>query len=161
MGSTTKSRQDEYVSRLEALYSDVAKWVKGAGLKFSRGQIEIREEIPGSYSVPTLVILDADGNKLADLLPVGAWLIGAEGRVDLVGLMDRNSLVYLETGGPSITTRIKAGDGGSEELSRPLFKGVEHPGWYWIADTRLGRARPVTKELFLDLLREVSDYGAR
>jgi hypothetical protein len=158
MRSSTKSRQDEYVSRLNMLYSDVVKWIKDTDLKVSHDQVELHEEVIGSYKAPALVIQEAQGNKVVDLLPVGARIIGAEGRVDLVGRLDRNNLVYLKTGGPQITTRVRTGADGSEESARPLFKGVERPGWYWIGETRLGRAHPLTKELFLDLLSEVSDY---
>jgi hypothetical protein len=160
MRSSTKSKQDEYISKLEALYSDVVEWIKDTDLHVSCGQIEIREEIPGSYDAPTLEITNVQGKKVADLLPVGAWIIGAEGRVDLVGLLDRNNLVYLREGGPHIKTIESAGPGEAEEWSKPLFRGVSRPGWYWIEDRRLGRARPVTKQLFLDLLAEVSDHGA-
>jgi hypothetical protein len=159
MRSSTRSKQEEYISRLNALYSEVVEWIKDADLKVSHGQTEIREEIPGSYDAPTLTITDEKGNKVADLLPVGAWVIGAEGRVDLVGLMDRDSLVYLREGGPHIKTTESVETGDAGEWSRPLFRGVDRPGWYWIEDKRLGRARPVTRQMFLDLLAEVSDHG--
>jgi hypothetical protein len=159
MRSSTKSRQDEYIARLNALYSDAEKWIEDTDLKASRGQLELREEIPGSYDAPTLSIHDSQGSKVADLLPIGAWIIGAEGRVDLVGILDRNSLVFLGVGGPRRKTRVSVeGSGEAEEWSRPLFRGVDQPGWYWIEDKRLGRARLVTKQVFLDLLAEVSDH---
>jgi len=160
MRSNTKSRQAEYISRLNALYSDVEKWIEGTDVKASRGQTELREEIPGSYEAPTLALQDGQGDKVADLLPVGAWIIGAEGRVDLVGVLDRNSLVFLRQGGPHRKTKVRVVGSreAEEEWSRPLFQGVDRPGWYWIEDKRLGRARLVTKQLFLDLLAEVSDH---
>ncbi len=39
-----------------------------------------------------------------------------------------------------------------------LIKEVGQDGWYWIEDKRLGKTHAVNKELFLDLLAEVSDY---
>jgi len=158
MKSGTKSRQEEYVSRLNELYSAVETWMEDTDLKTSRGTVELNEEIPGRYEAATLKISGAQGKKVADLLPVGAWIIGAEGRVDLVGLLDRNSLVYLREGGPHIKMTESERPRDSKEWSRPLFKGVERPGWYWIGESRRGRAHPLTKELFLDLLSEVSDY---
>ena len=159
MTSETTSKQKEYITRLDELYSRVGMWIENTDLKVSRSVFELNEEVPGHYEAPTLTILDVSGKKLAELQPVGAWIIGAEGRVDLVGLLDRNSLIYLTTGGPQITTRARASAGNPEESSQPLFKGVEQPNWYWIGESRLGRVHPVTQELFLDLLSEVSDYA--
>jgi len=159
MSSDTKSKQEEYISKLKDLYSDVERWTEGSDLRITQGETELHEEAPGRYQVPTLTIWDAQGNKVAELAPVGAWIIGAEGRVDIAGLLDRNNLVYLRVGGPDIATKARGGETPPQEHSKPLFKGVKEPGWYWIEDKRLGRARPLSKQLFLDLLSEVSDHG--
>jgi hypothetical protein len=45
-----------------------------------------------------------------------------------------------------------------DEHSRPLFSGVVEDGWYWIEDPHFRKARRVDRELFVDLLQEVSDY---
>jgi hypothetical protein len=108
-----------------------------------------------------LTIDDAHGKQVAQLIPVGAWIIGAEGRVDLVGLLDKEILVYLKKGGPHLKVKESTEPSDAREWSRPLFQGVDRPGWYWIEEKRLGRARLVTKQLFLDLLAEVSDHGVR
>lgn len=159
MRSETKSRQAEYIGRLDELYSSVEKWIENTGLTVSRSSIELNEEISGPYEAPAAAILDAEGKKVAELLPLGAWIIGAEGRVDLVGPLDRTSLVYLRRGGPHIDRKEADATGHPEGRSRPLFQGIGRAGWYWIEDKRLGRAHPVTKRLFLDLLAGVSDHG--
>ncbi len=159
MASETQSRQEEYIARLDELYSRVGTWIENTEMSVSLGTTELNEEAPGRYKAPALTILDSQGKPLAELQPVGAWIIGAEGRVDLVGLLDRNSLIYLTTGGSQITAETQISDGNSKGSSQPLFKGVEQPDWYWIGESRLGRVHPVTQELFLDLLSEVSDYA--
>ncbi|MBM4023834.1 MAG: hypothetical protein FJ280_00280 [Planctomycetes bacterium] len=143
MRSSTKSRQDEYLARVNALYSDAEKWIEGTDLEVSRGTMELDEEALGRYAAPTLTIQDAQGKKVADLLPVGAQIIGAEGRVDIVGRLDRNHLLYLPP---------------KEAGVRRSFKGMGEAGWYWIGETRLRRVHRLAQELFLDLLSEVSDY---
>jgi len=159
MRSETQSRQAEYIARLEGLYSSVDKWIEDMGLTLSRSSIELNEEVAGRYEVPAAAILDAEGRKVAELLPLGAWIIGAEGRVDLVGPLDRASLVYLRRSGPHIDMKEANATGNLKDWSRPLFQGVDRAGWYWIEDRRLGRAHPVTKRLFLDIVAEVSDHG--
>ena len=140
------------------LFSDIENWLKGTDLKASRGTMELDEEVLGRYEAPTVTIQNAQAKKVADLLPVGAQIIGAEGRVDLVGTLDREVLVYLSQGGPRIT--VKAANRREAEGGRatPLFRGVEEAGWYWIERSRPARARRLTQELFLDLVSEVSDY---
>lgn len=159
MRSETKSRQAEYVGRLDELYSSVDKWIEKTALTVSRSAIELNEEVPGRYEAPAAAILDAEGKKVAELLPLGAWIIGAGGRVDLVGSLDRTSLLYLKRGGPHIDMKEADATGYPEGRSRSLFRGVGRAGWYWMEDKRLGRAHPVTKRLFLDHLAEVSDHG--
>lgn len=143
MKSSVKSRQQEYISRLGELYSAIEKWIKQTDLRASRSTMDLDEEDLGRYEAPTLTIQDATGKTVADLRPVGAQIVGAEGRVDIVGRLDRGNLLYVTP---------------EKGKSKRLFKGIEDAGWYWIGETRLGRAYPVTKQLFLDLLSEVSDY---
>lgn len=180
MKSGTKSRQEEYISRLNELYSVVEAWVEYANvrasrgvkkqpdicsplpnLRASRGVIELHEEAIGRYEAPTLTIQDSGGSKVADLVPVGAWIIGAEGRVDLVGSLGRESLMYMAEGGPQFTTKATNSGKAKAEHSTPLFRGVEQAGWYWIERWRPSRARRLEEELFMDLLSEVSDYDVR
>ena len=180
MKSRTKSRQEEYVTRLNELYSVVESWIENAnvrhasrgvttkgqpsggsplpGLRASRSVMELHEEVPGHYEAPMLTIHDSQGKKVGDMLPVGAWIIGAEGRVDLVGSLGRESLMYMAEGGPRFTTKVGNGGKTEGEHSTPLFRGVEEAGWYWIERWRPSRARRLEEELFMDLLSEVSDY---
>ena len=162
METSIDSKQKEYISRVKKLYSRIEEWLQGKSLSARRGQSEVNEEAPGRYTVPTLTILDEKGKEIAELQPVGAWVIGAEGRVDIVGVLDRDTLVYMETGGPQVSTRASVTTTGQKigEQSRPLFKGVERAGWYWIEDKRRGRAHLLNGRLFMDLVSEVSDYGA-
>jgi hypothetical protein len=153
--------KQRYIERLKDLYQEVEKWIKQKGLVAKEQDIEINEEVPGRYKAPALTIQSEHGEQVAELLPIGAWIIGAEGRVDLIGKLDRTNLVFLQMGGPVVKKSLRDSIGKVEEVSRPLFKGVSQAGWYWIGESRRGRAHPLTKELFLDLLSEVSDYDVR
>jgi len=157
MTSETKSRQDEYIARLNELYSHVGTWIKDARLSVSRDTIELHEEVLGHYEAPALTVLDTQRKKVAELQPAGACIVGAQGRIDLVGLSGREALLYLAKGGPQYETKVTNG-AGEENRSKPLFRGVDEAGWYWIERFRPARARHLVKELFLDLVSEVSDY---
>lgn len=149
----------EYIERLRNLYADINLWCREQGLDITRKDEALVEEDLGSYVAPALEIAVA-GRVLARIKPIGANVIGASGRVDIIGRLDKDSLVYLRAGGPRLTIKATVEDQIFEGSSRPFFKGVTNDGWYWIEEKRLGRVRPLDRQLFLDLLTEVSDYVA-
>jgi hypothetical protein len=84
-------------------------------------------------------------------------LKGAACRVDIVGTIDREILVYLEQGGPTISKSVTV-NGQVETHTVPLYRGVSEAGWYWVESRKPSRARHLDKAMFLDLLEEVSDH---
>lgn len=142
---------------LHSLFADIETWVAESELRVTRSEMTLNEETYGLYSVEKLTILMHDGKMTAEVVPVGASVIGAMGRVDLAGLLDREILVFLDKGGPSLTLSI-ADDTHAESHTRPLYRGVDEPGWYWLESRKISRVRKLDKALFLDLLRGVSDY---
>ena len=146
----------EFSRRIDELYSNIDSWLSSYGLTALTEEPEINEENSGIYKVNQLAIYDKE-EKIARMMPVGAWVIGANGRVDLIGKFDRTIIVYIEKEGSSLTTTIKDGD-RQETFSTQFYKGIEETGWYWIENRRHGKAHLLDKELFLELLSEVSDY---
>lgn len=161
IGMTTvfkKTRIQEFLAHLDSLYKDVQKWLPDS-VKTHTKSVNLTEEIFGSYTAQSLEIESPDHRLIATLRPIGAGILGALGRVDLVGTRDTQIIVYYATGGPTIRFSHKNAVGKeSATHQRPLLEGVAKEGWYWRQDRRLGRARPLDKQLFCDLLREVSDY---
>ncbi|OQY57672.1 MAG: hypothetical protein B6245_15845 [Desulfobacteraceae bacterium 4572_88] len=93
---------------------------------------------------------------------MGAWAIGASGRIDLIGDFAQQILIYLEKDFKKKTSGTVLNDKEPPEISKNSYspyKGVEHGGCYWIEDKRLGKAHPVSKELLFELLAEVTDYA--
>jgi hypothetical protein len=151
-------KKQQYIKWINELYGQVKKWVGTKNLVTKEKEVELNEELLGKYKVPGLLIEEKKGKKIAELKPAGALIIGAMGRVDVIGELDRANLVYMEPSGPGIVITEKVTGEEPQRPSRPLFRGVDRSGWYWIESARLGRAKPVTQELFIDLLTEVSDY---
>ncbi len=161
MSTTAEVVVDEYRRHLEELYEQVRKWLDEAGLVCEEQNMSIHEERSGQYQAPELRILN--GNKLlVELIPIGADIIGAEGRVDLRGHLDTRPILYLLPDGPVLHTSISI---GSEEVlekqNRPLFKGIDHEGWYALADRDPKSVRTLDREIFFALLKQVADYGER
>jgi len=160
MDDKKKSILQQFLDSIAELYSQIDNWLGSTSLRATRQKVEIVEEACGAYKVQKLTISDPGGTTIADIVPIGAWIIGAKGRVDLIGRRDKVILVNLEKGGPAMTTTINCG--AYEETSATKFyTGVEEAGWYWIEDRRLGKARKIDKELFYGLLAEVSDYESK
>jgi len=151
---------DQYLARVSALLDDVEKWSSDFGLRTAQGQTTINEERHGQYAAATRVLNDENGKRIAEVIPFGESILGASGRVDVVGdYGKREKIVYLSEGGPVMTTRIHVGtDGATEESTRKLYRGVDAEGWFWVSPSPLRRAFPITKEVFADLLSAVTGH---
>jgi hypothetical protein len=145
---------------LAELYANVDIWLNSTPLRTSREEIELREESSGPYKVEELIIKDVTGAIIARIMPVGAWVIGAKGRADLIGKLDKVIMVNLEKGGPVMTTTISC-EGHEETSVTKFYKNIAETGWYWIEDRRRGKAHKIDKDTFYELLTEVSDYEFR
>lgn len=148
-------RVDRYKKSLSMLYDEISQWVAERKWRVDKTRDEIFEPRPGKYEVDKLKIVDENGADLAEVLPGGAWIIGADGRADLKGPVEKEILVYWEEGAP-IVNPSEEGQSSEHGKKWRLFKGAEKEGWYWIEDRTRGKAHPLTKELFMDLVDEVS-----
>jgi hypothetical protein len=146
-----------FVDSTNNLFSEIESWIAETKLKGTRQETKISEEASGEYKVNKLTLIDESGKKIAEFVPVGTFIIGGNGRIDFKGTIDKAIIVNLEVGGPSMTTTVTVG-GQDETRTTIFYKGIDKQGWYWIEDKRRGKANFFTKELFIELLREVSDY---
>lgn len=158
MDESKKAKLGQYISSVRELFKQVDSWLKEKNLKTKRENTQIHEEASGPYTAPMLKIFDPNSQCIAELRPIGTWIIAAKGRIDLIGKLDKTTLVELDKGGPHITTSIAVGDQAEKPISKPLYKGIDASGWYWIEDKLRGKAHLINKDLFLELLAEVSDY---
>jgi len=148
---------EKFLKNIGELYDNISSWLSPYGLNTLSEKIKITEEASGTYNANKLTILDEKKETVASIMPVGAWVIGANGRLDLIGKYDKVIIVNLEKGGPALSTTVTVGD-HQEASTRQFYKGIEKTGWYWIEDRRRGKAHLLDKDLLLELLSEVSDY---
>ena len=158
MSNVVQEHIDAYQERIRALYSEVQRWIEPLSTEVE--DVQVLEQASGPYPAPCLII-KSDESEIVRLEPIGTWIIGAEGRVDLIGSNDKTAIVYLKQGGPIMAFRESEGGKEISRSSVPLFQGADQDGWYWIEDKRRGRAKLITRELFRDLVSEVSDYEFR
>jgi hypothetical protein len=146
----------EYVQRVTTFLREATGWCKDHGLAVENGVVTLREELMAEYEAPSLYI-SKDGVSVAKILPVGSKIIGALGRIDLIGRVTRHAFLFYVGKGPAISTQTIVGGKTTGSSSEPMLSGVDGDGWYWI-EARVRRAKLVEESLFLDLLTDVSDY---
>lgn len=84
----------EWRKTVEVLFARIRPWCTslpgGSSVKDRSGWVE--EEQSGGYEVPELVVIRGEARIV--ITPVGMWVMGADGRVDLFGPGDRRVLHY-------------------------------------------------------------------
>jgi hypothetical protein len=149
MKEDPKERVKKYLSSLKELFSELKQWAEQDGLSVLESEVVIDEPRPGKYKASKLTVFDPEGKAMAEVVPIGAWIIGADWRVDVVGHLESENLVYWASGAPEVEPAYE--HPAFKDRNR-LFKGASESGWYWIESKRLGRAKPLDKELFMDLI---------
>ena len=156
----TSNAPTAYLQRVDDLLTQIEGWSSKKGLITQRYPVELNEEAYGAYPAEGLRLSTAKGGRLGVLMPVGASIIGAKGRVDFEGTIDQAILVDWDVGGPVFETCIKVGE-EVKTTRQPIYRGVDEAGWYWVESRQLSRAHRLNERLFIDLLRMVSDYDLR
>ncbi len=154
MQMNAHDRVNEYKASLEELFAKIRRWVLNHNMTVKETEIEVSEPRAGVYAAPKLTIYDKNNVALAEVVPVGAWIIGADWRVDVRGHLEKEALVYWKAGAPLIR-ELSVGGPDGHAVEKPLFRGAEEPGWYWVENGLRAKARPVDEELFMDLVAEV------
>lgn len=106
MGTSTvtssyiEHRAQKWVQEVDRLFSEVAEWVDGLGLTTTRLPHEpMHEELMHRFGVKPLplAMLSISRGKtvIATLVPVALWVVGANGRIDL--LTERESFILINS----------------------------------------------------------------
>ncbi|MFK4448503.1 hypothetical protein ABH944_008529 [Caballeronia udeis] len=145
-----------FVERVRAFLVRAREWCTERDLTVQDNVVELNEQGMPKYHAPSLHI-SKDGVSLAKIEPLGAAIIGAQGRIDLIGPVARHAFLFHVGKGPGISIRAIVNGQATSETSRPMLSGIDGDDWYWI-EAKVRRAKRVDESLFLDLLTDVSDY---
>lgn len=133
--------KSEWLKKLYELYKNIESWLKDFdSIRITYSDIELNEDKIGIYSAKKMIITISD--EQVSLEPAGTLLIGAKGRVDIIGKNGRVKIVLVpkDSEGPSIKVSIWTGD---EKEEKNLANTKE---WTWKLSTR----PPVIKYIELD-----------
>jgi hypothetical protein len=116
-------RRDEWLLRVNELYSLVEqyldRYIKHGDIELSYEPLEIEEEYLGPYQTRRMTL--KIGQQNVALVPIGALIIGAYGRVDLEGPKGRTKLLLVAKDNmrPKITISIHTDKDPVSEATLP------------------------------------------
>jgi hypothetical protein len=155
----------EWRTYLNKLYDSIVYiWMKDY---ISKGMVQvasktktIHEEFSGEYEVPALDIIFA--GKTVRLDPIGTMLIGAKGRVDLIGKNGTVALILVDKklDGPNIQVKMftskKEAKDYEEKKKGEQPKVVE---WEWKVFIKNEQIRyaELNEDVFFDIIMELTN----
>lgn len=113
------------------------------------------EQMSGKYETFQLVIMNEYDEVVGKLNPCGIWIIGGEGRVDLVGSSGSEMLAYLTEDDKALLKTVSVVDRVQETNESSLYDYKEE-GWHWIDYRVMGRQPKLDQQVFLRLLELVN-----
>ncbi len=135
----------DWLNRLMELERHITKWLEpyNKNIRWETEMVQLTEEMIGSYQAPMLVI--TIGNNVVRLEPVGRFIFGAAGRVDIKGSkgVARLLVVPKDSAGPRVRVEVIAPGQTPTPVERPSVSE-----WVW----KLASPPPVIK--YVDLTEE-------
>jgi hypothetical protein len=152
--------REDWLRSVASLYETVEGYLKdykeNGSVRTSRRQVHLNEELLGSYGAEALTI--TIGNKQITLNPVARVVIGAMGRVDIIGPAGRSRLVRVFESSKGITVSVTV---HTEPVGprRDTLKSLPDEVIVWKLVTPPPNLQyfELTKERFLETLVEVSN----
>jgi hypothetical protein len=148
----TAALKERFLGRLRNFLGYVRQWLSADSRVSVREFMHEVDDPFGRYLAPGLQ-LAIDGRMIAALIPEAGVVIAAEGRVNLVGVLDRLAILYLS--GPG---RFETTIAGVKSFGRDLFPQFSEEGWYWLVNSAGPDARFVDEATFRVMLTTVSDF---
>lgn len=148
------ARRSQWLSRLSEFYvlidSYLADFVKAGEIKVEHSTVFINEEHIGRYSAESRII--SLGNHKVNLLPVGTLLIGARGRVDMVGPAGTSKFILTGKHSNGIHVAISFGDEPPKRGRATQAQATEEYVWKLATPPPSVRFIDLTPEVFFSAL---------
>jgi hypothetical protein len=118
-------RVGEWRSQLQQFFQTVRSWCRTSApdLEFVERSKTVQEERSGEYQVPLLEVFARTGRM--ELRPIATWVVGADGRLDLVGPEQEHTLLFSK-----------------------------REGWLWVDARDVVTLRPLNQDLMVRLIRD-------
>ncbi len=146
----------EWLNNIERLY-DMLKdfleeYIQAGEVKINEEDISITEEFLGTYAARKMVVYLGNLGKYIEFLPIGACVIAAYGRVDMIGKNGtvRIVLVDSELDSPRISVTITNDAPQKKSDTTPELE------WRFVTAPPNIRYIPIERETFLEQLMQLS-----
>lgn len=129
-------RVNDWVDRIHGVYSNVEGWSAGLGISIDKSRtVLMSEELMQKFAVPdrnlTILDLSKDGQPLLSFVPVGLWIFGSNGRIDIISRRGTTPLM-------------------------DLARSLEPPQWAILRDRSKRVFEPWSEEAFVKLSEEAA-----
>lgn len=145
---------DQWRNMLDQLYNlvetSLAPQIEAGQMQFKRFNIQLDEEMLGSYTVEEGRI--TLGREVVKLVPIGTFLIGSRGRVDMIGPRGISRFTIVPPDSQGIRVHVEILEPGQTKSSQP---DIAPPlTWIWKIATPPPRIKYIdlNEETFLDAL---------
>lgn len=146
-----------YNNEVSLIKEKFITWLKELGhvVEVTEQEVTNNEELSGPYKT-SQYHLQIDRDLHISLKPYGIWLVGARGRIELLGPSGREKLVYFYVGGPATTIEIQDCTGKTIDKSiHRCFENVDEDTWYWYDDSSYRKVAKFTKDVIEPLLERL------
>ena len=152
------ARKAAWIKQVNGLYDKISvllsDYIDKGTISVARNPIQIAEERLGTYSVDELSI--EIGENTVRLVPVGTIIIGASGRVDLIGERGRVRVILTDPEAGSRSADIKILKPGQRPPdSRPVDLNVLE--WKLVSDPPDVKIRELTKTSLFEAILAVAN----
>jgi hypothetical protein len=152
--------RDDWLRHLDDLYDQIksflAEYTQTNASKLDYRDIELNEENIGSYVARQMIL--KIGRQEITMTPVGTLLIGAKGRVEVVGPAGRTRLVLVntESRGPAMKVTVSIGGKPEPVAAEHAAKKIK---WVWKIATSPPTIQYIelTQESLFQVLLEVAN----
>lgn len=155
-----RQQRHEWLTHLRKLYAAIEsfleEYIKDQRITLRYREVELNEENIGSYIASQMIL--TIGRQEIVLKPVGTLLIGAKGRVDIIGPAGRTRLMLVDSEASEPTVRVTVSIRGKTDLppEEPPPKTIR---WAWkiVTSPPAIRFLELTQESFLRAVIEVAN----
>ena len=156
-----EDERDQWLARLDELYTKIesflSKYIRSGRITVDLLQRILNEENIGSYEAPQLIL--RIGSQQVNLIPVGTLLVGAKGRVDVMGPAGQAQILLVDkrATGPGSLIHVTVAHAG--KMPTPPKAKTGKVEWEWKIATRPPERRfiEITQDSLFQLIMEVAN----
>lgn len=160
-GFDPQLEKQEWLQHLDDLYRLIKfyldSWIESGQIRIDFRPLSLNEEYVGDYTVQQMLI--TVGTKTIRLEPIGTFLIGSKGRVDVIGPVLRAQLMLVDSRVKRASEMVRVSIAVNGEPVLTSGQAPNKPDWVWRLVTRPPERRieELSKEVFFALLVEIGN----